>query len=741
MMRYRSLLRSVKRDGTAAPKRPDGEPFRSMKILRKSIWVILCVTVVSLSIVSQETHRPIHGKIQWDCEECHISEAGHRLREPLEFQHQETGFPLLGSHQRVNCMGCHTALRFSQVGIECADCHADIHRGQLGTECENCHTTQDWEDRQEVFEIHSEGGFSLQGVHAVVDCEACHMRGDGEKEGGPPRTCEGCHSENFKATKSPDHIRAGFEPDCQLCHVSAALSWGNTLFEHPSTFELSGAHRNLDCIDCHAERFAGTPRVCYGCHETDYMAADDPSHIAQGFPTDCEICHAHASESWKLLGESTAFTHEQTGFPLLGSHKNVECIRCHRDLPFSNIGSECADCHTDIHRGQLGSECRQCHTTQDWRNRQDIFDMHSQRGFSLMGAHAIADCNACHVRQGREEYIGVPVECKGCHMDHFVAAQNPDHIRAGFEPECHECHSSFGGTWRIPGYKHPSSFELRGAHRNLECIDCHVAEYIGRSRDCYGCHESDYELTTDPSHSSLDFPLECELCHVETQWMGAAFDHIQASGFELQGAHAVIGCTDCHANDQFDLPRDCYGCHEDDYGSTTDPNHTLNTFGTDCTRCHTPDSWHRIIFDHHQTQFPLTGAHALLDCKACHDDGYTQTPKDCFSCHEGDFQSAEDPNHRVAGFPVDCQSCHNTVTWNETTWDHDTFYFPIYSGAHQGQWNSCNDCHVVPGNYKSFECLYCHAHRQTRMDTEHRDVSGYSYNSEACYGCHPSGDE
>jgi hypothetical protein len=52
----------------------------------------------------------------------------------------------------------------------------------------------------------------------------------------------------------------------------------------------------------------------------------------------------------------------------------------------------------------------------------------------------------------------------------------------------------------------------------------------------------------------------------------------------------------------------------------------------------------------------------------------------------------------------------------------------------------CADCHTVPTNYSAFSCINCHAHSpQSIVDAQHTEVSGYSYNSAACYRCHPQG--
>ena len=35
------------------------------------------------------------------------------------------------------------------------------------------------------------------------------------------------------------------------------------------------------------------------------------------------------------------------------------------------------------------------------------------------------------------------------------------------------------------------------------------------------------------------------------------------------------------------------------------------------------------------------------------------TPTDCVGCHLPDFQQTVNPNHSAAGFPTNCQICHD----------------------------------------------------------------------------------
>ena len=104
-----------------------------------------------------------------------------------------------------------------------------------------------------------------------------------------------------------------------------------------------------------------------------------------------------------------------------------------------------------------------------------------------------------------------------------------------------------------------------------------------------------------------------------------------------------------------------------------------------------------------------------------------------------DFNTTTNPNHKTAGFPTDCLSCHTTVRWTGATFDHDTKYFRINTGKHQGKWATCATCHTNSANYKEFTCLTCHEHNKTSMDSKHQGRSGYSYTSTACLSCHPRG--
>jgi hypothetical protein len=185
---------------------------------------------------------------------------------------------------------------------------------------------------------------------------------------------------------------------------------------------------------------------------------------------------------------------------------------------------------------------------------------------------------------------------------------------------------------------------------------------------------------------------------------------------------------------------DCLSCHQADYAATRQPPHAGAGIGTTCQTCHTTTAWAGGTFNHSLTTFPLTGTHTTTPCLSCHGDGvYRGKTSTCVSCHQADYNQTTNPNHTAASFPTTCSGCHTTTTWLGATFNHDAQFFPINSGAHRGKWSSCATCHTSPTDYKVFTCLTCHEHRQTSMDSKHQGRSGYRYDSQACYACHPRG--
>jgi len=220
----------------------------------------------------------------------------------------------------------------------------------------------------------------------------------------------------------------------------------------------------------------------------------------------------------------------------------------------------------------------------------------------------------------------------------------------------------------------------------------------------------------------------------EPSFGSGAFNH--ATAFPLVGVHATQECSTCHRNNLFaGTPRTCVGCHQDDYQRTQNPNHATAGFSTACESCHqaSASTW-TANFNHSQF-FPLVGRHQTQNCAACHKGGvYKGTPRDCYPCHQAAYDQAQSPNHRATGFGTNCESCDRAGdgSWRDGRFSHR---FPITSGPHGG--HPCTACHVDASNYRVFSCITCHTRAET--DREHSGRTGYRYDSQACYACHPTG--
>ncbi len=76
------------------------------------------------------------------------------------------------------------------------------------------------------------------------------------------------------------------------------------------------------------------------------------------------------------------------------------------------------------------------------------------------------------------------------------------------------------------------------------------------------------------------------------------------------------------------------------------------------------------------------------------------------------------------------------VSWltQPTRDQHSSAYFPIVTGPHAAD---CNTCHGTSNSFRNFDCVGCHLQAPTA--TIHAAIGGYSYDSQSCYGCHTDG--
>ena len=217
------------------------------------------------------------------------------------------------------------------------------------------------------------------------------------------------------------------------------------------------------------------------------------------------------------------------------------------------------------------------------------------------------------------------------------------------------CHNSV--AWSQVTFNHNgTNFPLTGAHIGVNCSDCHESGFTGTTTICYDCHQLNYQQSTNPSHTTLSLPTDCEQCHTtNANWQPATFP-IHDQFFQLIGAHSnITNCADCHNGNYNNTPNTCIGCHQSEYNGTMDPPHQILNFSFDCLECHNMSGWIPANFNH--SFYPVDDRHEEINCNQCHSQ--TNYQPQCLSCHMDDFLEEHNP-----GDPTDCWNCHDAHNWS-----------------------------------------------------------------------------
>jgi hypothetical protein len=324
------------------------------------------------------------------------------------------------------------------------------------------------------------------------------------------------------------------------------------------------------------------------CHQADYNTA--ANHTAQSYPINCEMCHN--SISWN----QTTFNHQNTSFPLTGSHITTDCQSCHTS-GYTGTSTNCYACHTtDFNNttnpnhvaGSYPTTCVDCHSTTAWQPA--TFD-HNTTQFPLTGAHSSTTCQSCH----SSGYTNTPTDCYACHTTEYNNTTNPNHIAANFPTTCVDCHSTT--AWEPATFDHDNQYFpiYSGSHNGKwnQCSECHTTPNNYSLFSCIDCHEHN-RIDTDRDHQGVNGyvynSINCYNCHPDGNDRPMPFNH-SMSEFPLTGAHLNVECAQCHTSNQNRISTECVACHMQDYLKTLNPNHSSAGISTDCISCHKTNNW------------------------------------------------------------------------------------------------------------------------------------------------------
>ncbi|MHB8876574.1 MAG: cytochrome c3 family protein [Myxococcaceae bacterium] len=352
------------------------------------------------------------------------------------------------------------------------------------------------------------------------------------------------------------------------------------------------------------------------------------------------------------------------------------CTQCHP--AGKQLSAEmCLVCHTELKgrvaagrglHGRLNPEqkekCQTCHPDHqgrsfamvDWGNEGEKAFDHKRTGWPLKGGHAPLECQKCHEKRrladpavrsmlgkqpGRKTQLGLSAACYSCHFDeHRGQLGNEGH-------QCQECHDD--KKWKpAPLFDHADTeYPLKGRHKN------------NPKARCEDCHPKKPDEETAPGI----FPPP-----------------VVAESFVLYSPVNHRSCLDCHK----------------------DP-HT-GRFGQRCQSCHTVEGW-RVVRNavaerqfHDKTRYPLRGAHADVECTACHNPP-GRPPKfkglvfdACSACHY-DSHLGQIPKKSPRASGPACDDCHTVEAFTPSRFaaeEHQKTRYPL-EGGHRAV--ACGLCH------------------------------------------------
>ena len=300
------------------------------------------------------------------------------IEDPKNFDHLNTGFPLVGNHANLPCEQCHQSGVYERLSRRCDYCHNNViavgkpqNHVSSNAPCDTCHTTAGFMEE-----------IALPHISVEDQCIDCH---NGELEFGKPEShvdssndCDACHNNHsWVPVTIVDHAQLSIG-SCIFCHNNVYAQGKN---------ESSHLRTSNVCEACHSATIGlwvlnymdhtQANGVCESCHNKVLATGPDQGHL--GIVTNCDACH-------NVVDWSQVFYDH-------GVMSDKPCRVCHSGSLARGKGA------AHIATSDLCSACHK--TVVSWQ--LDIIDHAEVRGV----------CRGCHQKPGK--HTNVSDACDSCH--------------------------------------------------------------------------------------------------------------------------------------------------------------------------------------------------------------------------------------------------------------------------------------------------------------------------------------
>ena len=462
--------------------------------------------------------------------------------------HEKARYPLRGAHVQVECKFCHgpfegqAKAQYKDLAFKaCTDCHQDAHLGQLGKKgtpqaaCDRCHAVQGWVPVRFELADHQKTKYPLEGAHAAVACDRCHVK--------DPKMAE----------KAPAAMRAEARRQRRPVKVS----------EFTMEKKVDG-------------------KKCTSCHRDVHQGQFDKRMAVEG----CTACHDQVTFT------KTKFDHARdTKFRLDGKHGKTACASCHATatgkdgkpyVKYAGAPTACAKCHADPHAAQFAvkkvTECASCHGVEEWKKLKFV---HGEpfTTYTLTGKHAKVSCEKCHpvVEGGEPRHQALQAGVRATARDATPTStrapsggtsRDPDRrsrraaprrrpAGAGSRPPRRRAgqgqRDACPGRHQVLGLPHPRGMGRREVRPRAHRLPAHRAPRAGGlpkvpRRRLQGAAGPQL-LGLPPGRARRVLGVQCASCHDTSGWKSRFdADAHRRTNFPLQGRHALLPCEQCHGD-------------------------------------------------------------------------------------------------------------------------------------------------------------------------------------------------